>query len=473
MTDLNRPGTGGDRRRWLVALGAALAITIVVGGAGLAWWAWRVSNETPVTPALAARITARLGGPPRLAIPESAASSTDVALNEAARTVVDVLRGDLSFERQFVVLPVPFDSLAAPAASVASTSAASSAWRALGADGLLTTELKRTSGAKTAITIVARLYDVASGRVAIERTFDVEPAAARAAAHEFADDVSWTQLGMRGISRSRIAFVSDRNGAYRSPTGETRRVKEIFATDYDGGNQAAVTSDGDLALTPNWSPDGLAVAYTSYRRGFQDLFIARLDDHRLLSPTGGYSKNWLPAWAPDGTRLAFTSSREGSESIFVMNVDGSNVHRLGNHWGIDTSPAWSPDGRQLAFTSNRSGSPQIWLMDADGSNPRQLTKEKYCDRPTWAPSPFNEVAYVSRTSTGFDIKVIDVVTGRSRQLTFGNGFNESPAWSPNGRHLAFSSTRSGGEQIWTMTRTGDDLRAVTHIGNNSMPAWSR
>ncbi len=112
-------------------------------------------------------------------------------------------------------------------------------------------------------------------------------------------------------------------------------------------------------------------------------------------------------------------------------------------------------------------------MDADGANQRALTKERYCDRPTWSPAPYNEIAYVSRTTTGFDIKVIEVATGAERQLTFGQGFNESPAWAPSGRHLAFCSTRSGTQQIWTMTRTGEDLRQVTHVGANSMPAWSK
>ncbi len=112
-------------------------------------------------------------------------------------------------------------------------------------------------------------------------------------------------------------------------------------------------------------------------------------------------------------------------------------------------------------------------MNADGSAPHALTHEKYCDRPTWSPAPYDEIAYVSKTKTGFDIKVIDLASGDTRQLTFGQGFNESPAYAPNGRHIAFSSTHKGGQQIWTISRTGEDLRPVTRIGNNTMPAWSR
>jgi TolB protein len=112
-------------------------------------------------------------------------------------------------------------------------------------------------------------------------------------------------------------------------------------------------------------------------------------------------------------------------------------------------------------------------MNADGSNPRALTAEKYCDKPSWSPGPVDEIAYVSRTKTGFDIKVIEPATGATRQLTFGRGFNESPAFAPNGRHIAFASTHRGGEQIWVISRTGTGLRQVTTVGNNSMPAWSR
>ena len=79
---------------------------------------------------------------------------------------------------------------------------------------------------------------------------------------------------------------------------------------------------------------------------------------------------------------------------------------------------------------------------------------------------------MSRTKTGYDIKVIEPATGATRQLTFGPQ-NESPAFSPNGRHIAFTSTRAGGQQIWIMNRLGGGLRRVTHAGNNSMVAWSR
>jgi TolB protein len=168
------------------------------------------------------------------------------------------------------------------------------------------------------------------------------------------------------------------------------------------------------------------------------------------------------------------STRDGNPEIYTMNRDGSGLRRLTSSPAIDVTPTWAPSGTQVAFVSDRSGSPQIYVVGVDGVGLRKITSESYCDRPTWSPAPFNEIAYTSRTGGGIhDIKVIDMATQQVRQLTFGEGSNESPAFAPNGRHIAFSSTRAGKRQIYTIARTGKDLRQITKLGNNEMPDWSK
>lgn len=393
------------------------------------------------------RIAPRAGRLPTLAMPPVTVPPGDPALAPIASEVGAVLRADLEFEEVFEWSP----AAGGPA------------------DGTFALSVSREGAT---LRLEVRLTDAGTGQLAFARAYTGPEAQPRLVAHVAANEILRDQAGVQGLAHSRLAFVSDRLGSFREPTGSMRRIKEIFVADYDGANDQRVTFDGDLDMTPAWSADGRTLAYTSLRRGFQDIFLSSLADRRAGGASGMRGQNRLPAWSPDGTRLAFSSNRDGNEEIYVAAADGSDVRRLTRHGAIDTAPSWSPDGRQVAFTSDRTGRPQIWLMDAEGGTVRQLTDEKYCDRPSWSPGAASEIAYVSRTTTGYDIKVIDPAAGSSRQLTFGSQ-NESPSFSPNGRHIAFTSTRSGSPQIWTMTRTGSGLRQVTRLGNNSMAAWSR
>jgi TolB protein len=398
------------------------------------------------------RIAPRAGRLPRLVFPAVAARPADPVLAAAAVMVGEVLRADLEFEDVFELLPS--EAVAGGRATV---------------DGTFSAVLSHEAGT---LHFELRLVDARTGQLAFGREYAAPESAIRNVAHAAANEILRDQAGIQGLALSRLAFVSDRLGSFREPTGTSRRLKEIFIADYDGVNEQRVTFDGDLDMTPAWSPDGATLAYTSLRRGFQDVFIMPLVNRRAGVPNSARGQNRLPAWSPDGSRIAFSSNRDGNEEIYVMKADGSDVRRLTQHWAIDTAPAWSPTGAQIAFTSDRTGRPQIWVMDADGGNVRALTTERYCDRPSWSPGSDNEIAYVSRTETGYDIKVIEPTTGSTRQLTFGRQ-NESPTFSPNGRHIAFTATHGGEQQIWTMTRMGTALRQVTRVGNNSMPAWSR
>jgi TolB protein len=112
-------------------------------------------------------------------------------------------------------------------------------------------------------------------------------------------------------------------------------------------------------------------------------------------------------------------------------------------------------------------------MNADGTGQQKITSESFCDRPTWSPDPWNEIAYASRSGAGFDIRLYSFKTRESVRVTDGIGSNESPAFAPNGRHIAFTSTRNGKQQIFTIARDGNDLRQITRDGNNGYPNWSR
>jgi TolB protein len=408
------------------------------------------------------------GTPPRIAVPQLLALSNDKETQDAARVIGEVLWDDLNYEREFYL--IPRDTYKSIPAATSIDAVPYDRWRELGADGVVIGIVQR---AATGIRVELRLYNVRARQSVYGREYTGAVANPRLYAHTYADELHLSQRNLRGVARTKLTFSSDRNREAVVATVEKRDVKEVYVADYDGANPRRITINRTLNITPSWAPDSRSIAYTSYRTGVPDVLISNIYAGTMEQPTKGVGQNWLPVFSPDGARIAFVSNRDGNSEIYVANRDGSNVTRLTNNPAIESTPTWSPAGTQIAFTSERSGSPQVYIINSDGSGLRRLTSESYADRATWSPAPFNEIAFSARTGPGFDIKIHSIGTGETRQITFGEGTNESPAWSPNGRHLAFMSTRAGRSQIFTVDRDGRNLRQITRDGNNTTPHWSQ
>jgi TolB protein len=416
------------------------------------------------------------GSPPKLGIAGVIPLSNDAETVAAAKTIADVLYDDIAYEREYYMIGK--DAIATIPKPTSIDGVPLDQWKQLNADGVIVGTVQKTG---KGVLVQVKLIQVASGRTAFGKEYSGSIANPRQYAHTIADEIFQQQLGLAGVARTKLTFSSDRDAErIKGPTGN-RDVQEIYVADYDGARPQRITNTKTLNITPAWSPDGQAIAYTSYRQGsgssfstYQDLIVSWIFKGQRDTPTNGNpeKQNYLPAWSPDGSKLAFTSNRDGNPEIYIMNRDGSGLRRMTNNPAIDVTPTWSPTGNQIAWVSDRTGNPKIYIMNADGTGQRMLIGD-YSDRPTWSSEPFNEIAYAARTGPGYDIMVYSFASGASKKITDGIGSNESPAFSPNGRHIAFTSTRNGKSQIFTIARDGNDLRQITREGNNKFPNWSR
>jgi TolB protein len=424
------------------------------------------------------RITLTPGGSaPKLAVAGFIPLSADAETVAAAKTIGDVLFDDISYEREYYMIAKDMIGSIAKPSSLDQVSL--DPWKELNADALLVGSVQKSP---TGVLVKVKLIQVATGKTAFGKDYSGSIANPRRYAHTISDEMLLQQLNVRGVARTKLAFSSDRSRELVKGPVKDRDIQEIYYVDYDGANPVRVTNSGTLNLMPAWSPDNEVIAYSSYRPSaagsfgvYQDIILSYIHRGERTMPANGSTdrQNCLPSWSPDGTKLAFTSYRDGNAEIYVMNKDGSGLRRMTNNPMIDVSPTWSPTGNQLAWASDRTGQPKIYVMNADGTGQRLLIGDPKSDRPTWSRGQFNEIAYAAQTGPGYDIKIYSFATGETTKITDGIGSNESPAFAPNGRHIAFTSTRNGKAQLFTIDRDGQNLRQITREGNNKFANWSQ
>ena len=179
-----------------------------------------------------------------------------------------------------------------------------------------------------------------------------------------------------------------------------------------------------------------------------------------------------PAWSPDGSALAFTSWGDGDGEVWVMDADGADPRQLTDNDWEDGQASWSPGGSALVFTSWADGDGELWVMDADGADPRQLTDNDWEDgQASWSPDG-SALVFTSWADGDGEVYVIDAA-GSAVQVTDNDWEDVDPAWSPDGLSVVFASDADGDFDVFVADYDGGARRRVTDdAGDERGPSWS-
>jgi eukaryotic-like serine/threonine-protein kinase len=342
--------------------------------------------------------------------------------------------------------------------------------------------------------------------------------------------------GQTPINLTKDSTESDTEPAF-SPDGERiafrseRQGGGIFVMGRTGDSPRRLTEDG---FNPAWSPDGNNVLYATEnvvdpfdRESISQLWKVNVATGAKTRVSEGDAVQ--PRWSPHNYRIAYwtldTAAGGGQRDIYTMPSGGGEALPVTSDAALDWNPVWSPDGKYLYFSSNRGGSLNLWRVAIDERSGKTLGQPE----PITTPSPYvahlsfsadgqrlvyaslvltsniqraafdpatetfkGELTWVTRGSKfwiGAELspdgewlafassrEQEDIFISRSdslRQLTNDLANDRFPRWSPDGKRIAFYSTRSGNYQIWLIDPDGSGLQQVTEYAEGlTDPVWS-
>jgi dipeptidyl aminopeptidase/acylaminoacyl peptidase len=245
---------------------------------------------------------------------------------------------------------------------------------------------------------------------------------------------------------------------------------------------------------PQLSPDAQSVAYTvktlllKEDKSEERIWSVPAAGGDVIPMTAEGVSSSHPRWSPDGKYLAFLSARnEGKTQIWLLNRTGGEAQHLTDTPQDVDDFVWSPDSTRLVVVLRDPSEEELAAAktkekekDADDKDKKPKTKKPWViDRLQFK---LDEVGYLDRRRT--HLYVLDLTTKALTQITSGDYDDAQPAWSPDGRLIAFASNRSKPDpdrtyntDIWVVAANNPDkgshlTQITTNPGEDSSPAWS-
>jgi outer membrane protein OmpA-like peptidoglycan-associated protein len=256
---------------------------------------------------------------------------------------------------------------------------------------------------------------------------------------------------------------------------------QLYNTNLAGDSSYKIPEAGKNIWFPTTSPDHSKVVYWSVISGYNELWIYDIaqevnqqvtffNEKITQADLQNFNVHNAPVWMADGKQIVFSHLGK----LWKIDANGFNLETL-IPMGTNFSPAISPDNKFLAYISEINQSRNIYIRQMTTGDEWALTKFPVSHRvgsPAWSPDG-KQLAFSVSLFEKVDVWRVNLDGSDLKRLTK-DGYSNSPAWSPDSEKLAFSSGRQDPYrwEIWVMNRDGSSQFSVTRNGGFS-PAWIR
>lgn len=237
-----------------------------------------------------------------------------------------------------------------------------------------------------------------------------------------------------------------------------------------------VASDVDAA-TADANTDGASVgcpariAFTDGATNAREVYSANTNGTGVTNLSANSNDDARPHWSKTGGLVAFESNRTGNYEIFTVEAGGSIPRNVTQHPDLDQRPVISPDGTKIGFSRRSGTASTLWVVDIDGSNARELSSLPCpATNPiTWSPDS-SAIAFVSNGV----VHSVALAGGTTNLCAWTSGTCSSPAWSPDGAHIALVVYANANSEIYVVDANGSNPINITNnaSSNDGDPSWS-